>query len=136
MAGRLALHRRKSTMLQMIIYGIIGIGGTICHYIVLLTLVELLNFNAVIASSMGFIAGALVNHELNRKILFRLTIRSHFNTAIRFLLTATLGFFVNIGIIFILVESANIYYLFAQIIATLAVYLITFFINKLWTFQV
>ena len=43
-----------------------GIFGTTAHYLVLLGLVELAGTNAVLASFIGFICGALVNYTLSR----------------------------------------------------------------------
>ena len=45
----------------------IGVGafGTLVHYIILICAIQLFNLNAVLASSLGAIFGALVNYYLN-----------------------------------------------------------------------
>lgn len=129
------MHSINFTIRQIFVYGIIGIGGTICHYLVLLGMVEIFFAGPVFGSSMGFVAGAVANHELNRKILFRDTSRSHLDTATRFLVIAVIGFLINLGIMFLLTHLADLYYLVAQVLATFTVFVITFFANRSWTFQ-
>lgn len=79
--------------------------------------------------------GALVNHELNRVFIFTLTDRSRLNTLFRFLIIAVLGFMLNFCIMILMVNFTEIYYLLCQIAATLVVVILTFTLNKFWTFQ-
>jgi len=58
---------------QIFLYGVVGGIGTLGHYLVLVLLVELAGSGAVIASGLGVILGALVNHELNRMLVFPVT---------------------------------------------------------------
>ena len=130
--GKYFSHR--FTINQIFIYGIIGAVGTACHYLVMISMVEIFIINPIMASCMGFIVGAFVNHELNRKILFKETLKSHLTTAQRFFVIATIGFFINLGIMFLILNILNTQYVLAQFIATVTVFFITFFVNKTWTF--
>ena len=122
-------------MRQFLMYGIVGAGGTVCHYLVLLVLVEFFSLNAVLASSFGFVIGALVNHELNRLFVFPGTRRNRQDTLTRFFLVACLGFLLNFGIMFFMVQGLGVYYVIAQLTATVTVFAMTFAVNKVWTFQ-
>ncbi len=122
-------------MRQFLMYGLVGAGGTVCHYLVLLLLVEIFTVNAVLSSSFGFVVGALVNHELNRLFVFPRTARKRSDTLGRFLAVACFGFLINFAIIFYMIELLGVYYFIAQVTATLTVFVMTFTLNKVWTFQ-
>lgn len=128
-------ERFLRTLRDFVMYGVIGLVGTIFHFLILTGLVELFDVASVTASSAGFIAGAVINHELNRGILFKRTPRSYLASGIRFFSTAVVGFMMNLGIMMLLVSVFAVHYLLAQIFATGIVFLITFVINKRWTFK-
>ncbi len=87
------------------------------------------------SSSAGFVTGAVINHELNRRVLFHRTQRSYSGSAVRFFIVATAGFLVNLSVMYVLTGIFSAYYLVAQVAATGLVFLVTFLVNKLWTFQ-
>lgn len=126
----------KKTVDQLFLYGLLGLCGTACHYSVLIVLVEFFNLGSVAGSSAGFVLGAFVNHSLNRHILFRMTKKNYFQTVTKFLLVASIGFGLNFILMLVFVIVFKLYYLVGQIMSTLIVFVFTFFINKLWTFQV
>lgn len=120
---------------QLFVYGALGLVGTAGHYLVLYLLVELGEISVLISSSAGFVTGAVINHELNRRFLFHRTQRSYSGSAIRFFMVATAGFLVNLTVMFVLTDIFTVHYLIAQVAATGLVFLVTFLVNKLWTFQ-
>lgn len=121
---------------QILIYGALGLVGTAAHYAVLLVCVEVLMLNAVLASSVGFIVGAIVNHSLNRRFLFHRTRRSYSASALLFFVVAVIGFFLNLGIVATTTSFWAWHYLVAQLAATGSVFIVTFLLNKVWTFQI
>ena len=46
-------------------FGLVGAVGTACHYATLISLVELLAVDPVVATSAGFMVGMVVNYALN-----------------------------------------------------------------------
>lgn len=126
-------HNLPDTLGALFVYGAIGLVGTLAHFITLMLLVELFSIPVVLSSSVGFILGALINHELNRIVLFADTTRSRTESGIRFLSTAAIGFCINVALMTALV-LAGAHYILAQLIATGIVFLVTFFINRRWTF--
>ena len=120
---------------QLFAYGALGLVGTAGHYFILFLLVNLAALPVVLSSSCGFVVGAIVNHELNRRFLFHGTQRSYGGSAVRFFIVAGAGFLVNLSVIYVLAAVFSVYYLLAQVVATGLVFLVTFLINKLWTFQ-
>ncbi|MDX1634896.1 MAG: GtrA family protein [Marinobacter sp.] len=127
---------RTDHLFQLVIYGTLGLAGTAAHYSVLLVFVEVLMFTPVIASSVGFVVGAVVNHALNRRYLFNKTRRSYSASALMFLVVASLGFLLNLGVMAFSTNYLAWHYIFAQLVATGTVFIVTFVLNKVWTFQV
>ncbi len=129
----MGLSSMKNTFKQFIIYSIIGIIGTTGHYIVLIILVELFGSNPVIATTFGFVVGAMINYILNYNFTFR-SKKSHSEAAVKFLIVATVGAGVNSLIMYLGTEFLILHYIIAQVIATVLVLLWSFIVNKYWTF--
>jgi len=108
--------------------------GTAVQYTILILLVNHLDINAVLASSIGFLLGALVNYNLSYFWVFKSN-KSHKETSVKFLITASLGFLLNFCIMFSLFEVFKLHYLFSQVVATGSVLVWNFLVNHFWTFN-
>ena len=100
----------------------------------LLTLVEILAVEVVTASVGGFIAGALINYTLNRKLVFR-SQRAHGEALPRFFAVAGVGLVGNGILMSLLTYRLGIHYVIAQIATTAVLLLWHFGANALWTFR-
>ena len=129
------MHFSRDYLSQLAVYGFLGLFGTACHYLTLYLLVELGSLSVLAATSVGFVVGALVNHELNRRYLFHHTERSYRDSATRFFVVAAFGFLVNLLAMYVLTNLLMAHYILSQLFATGVVFLMTFIFNKLWTFQ-
>ena len=58
---------------QFFSFAAVGAVGTLAHYSTLIALVQVLHFNPVVSSGIGFIIGALINYTLNYRLTFRST---------------------------------------------------------------
>ena len=108
--------------------------GALAHYTILIVLVNFFGQGAVSASSVGAVVGALINYWLNYHLVFRSDSR-HTETLPKYLLVSTTGFFVNLLMMYLLVELISLHYFIAQIITTLIVLLTIFVLNNNWTFR-
>ena len=113
-------------------FALVGVAGTLAHYSILYGLVEFYNFNPVVASGWGALAGLVVNYVLNYKLTFN-SQQSHRQTFPKFALIASLGFALNLAMMAMLTQ--HLYYFYAQIVTTGVVLIWNFFANSLWTFQ-
>lgn len=120
---------------ELFVYGFLGLFGTAGHYLTLYLLVEWFAVPVLLATSAGFALGAIINHELNRRFLFRQTRRSYRGSASRFFSVALFGFFVNLFVMYLLFESLRVHYFLAQLSSTATVVLLTFILNRIWTFR-
>ena len=127
------LNKHRGTIGQFMLYAGVGAIGTIGHYTTLIVLVEFWALDPVIASCLGFVVGALINYVLNYKFTFH-SEKRHREALTKFLLVAIAGAGINGAIMYIGVENTQFNYLLVQIVATTAVLLWNYFVNKLWTF--
>lgn len=114
-------------------YAAAGAFATGAHYALLVALVEVLQAQPGPAAAFAAAIGALVGYLLNRRFTF-VGAASHRHALPRFLATAAVGA-VSSGLI---VSGATArwgwHYLAAQALATGAVLLLTFHINRRWAF--
>jgi putative flippase GtrA len=113
----------------------VGVGavGTLAHYLVLISLIELAGVWAPAAATLGFICGAVVNYVLNYRITFK-SQQDHRTTLPRFFTIAATGGLLNWLIVLIAVESLRIHYLLGQAFATGVVVFASYAANSAWTF--
>ena len=111
----------------------VGIAGTIAHYLVLISIVEIFSAQAIVGSSLGFLVGAAVNYVLNYRYTFH-SGKRHLETLPKFYVIAAIGFVINGFIVYLLAHIGGANYLLAQVIATAVVLLWGFAANYLWTF--
>jgi putative flippase GtrA len=126
--------RDSGIVRQFLRFAASGAVGTIIHYGLLVALREGLALDTVLASSVGFGCGAVVNYYLAHRVVFRSTAR-HQNAFPSFTLVALVGLALNSAIMFLLSERIGLHYLLAQLAATGVVLCWNFTVNRLWTFR-
>ena len=119
---------------SLVRYGLVGAVGTGAHYLVLLVLVERWGAPPVLATTLGFMTGAVVNYFLNCRFTFQSTL-PHREALPRFLAVAGVGMLINSGIVALGVDVLRLHYMIPQICATATVVLCTFYLNRVWTFS-
>jgi putative flippase GtrA len=118
---------------QFLRYAGAGAVGTAVHYAILIGLVQLARFDAVLSSTAGALAGALVNYALNHRYTFA-SDRAHRQALPRFALVAMAGIAVNAVVMAAVLAFAGPHYLVAQVIATATVLATGYLANRAWTF--
>ena len=114
-------------------YTAVGAFATAVHYLVLVAWVEGLSGLAYLGSGIGAVVGAQVAYAGNRWFTFahRGAITASWP---RFQLTALLGALLGMGVVALGVRL-GVHYLLAQVVATGLSLLMTFAINRAWTFR-
>ncbi len=118
---------------QFVRYAGAGAIGTAAHYALLVALVQGLQAGAVVASTVGAIAGACINYALNHRFTFA-SEASHRRALPRFAAVAAAGIVLNALVMAGVLALAGPPYLVAQVAATLAVLAAGYFANRAWTF--
>ncbi|EDP65029.1 hypothetical protein BAL199_21774 [alpha proteobacterium BAL199] len=119
---------------QFVGFATVGMVGLVAHYSALTGLVELGGVDPVVASVIGFLAGALVNYVLNRRLVFR-SDRAHRAAGPRFFAVAASGLVLNGLLMTLLVDHLGVFYLVAQVMVTGGLVFWHFLLNKFWTFR-
>ena len=114
-------------------YATVGAVATAAHYLVLVICVELGQWPAYLASGAGAVVGAQVAYLGNRWFTFahRGDVGSSW---LRFQGTALLGGLFGMGIVALCVRLGW-HYVLAQMLATALALLLTYAINRRWTFR-
>lgn len=121
------------TSQQFLIFASIGAIGTVAHYATLILLVQIAHTDPVLATTIGFAVGALINYILNYRITFN-SDKRHREALTKFLSVAVLGAITNGLIMSLGINIFDIHYLVIQLIATCIVLTLNFTANKYWTF--
>ena len=118
---------------QFIKYCTAGGFSTMIHYMVFLLAIKTLLWPAWQATFAGATIGALTAYMLNYHFTFSSKM-AHRRILPKFLITAGLGVIMQTLIVAVLSHHWHLHYMFAQIIATGFGLIMTFIINRIWTF--
>lgn len=123
----------RRTLAQLVRYAAVGGLATVAHWLLLAVLVEQAGWAPWLASGAGAVLGAQVAFITNRRYTF-----DHQGALWpawwRFMATALVGGVVGGMGIVALGVALGAHYLLAQAVATGVGMLLTFAINRLWTF--
>jgi putative flippase GtrA len=118
---------------QFLRYAAAGAVGTALQYALLVALVQFAQAPAVAASTVGAVAGAVVNYALNHRWTFAST-RGHGQALPRFAAVALAGILVNAIVMAATIQLVGAHYLAAQVVATGVVLVAGYLANRAWTF--
>ncbi|VAW63699.1 hypothetical protein MNBD_GAMMA11-1492 [hydrothermal vent metagenome] len=124
---------QRSLIAELSRYGLVGLTGTAVHYLIMAGLLYFSISDVVFATSAGATSGALINYILNYFYTFRSNKR-HGEAIMKFWLIAALGVGINAGIMALNKYISNFSVIPVQLAATATVFVITFWINRRWTF--
>lgn len=134
MQARNIMQTESAWHRQFIGFAGVGIIGTAGHYATLIGLVQLAGLIPLLASTAGFVVGAVINYFLNYKFIFR-SRKRHIEALSKFLVVATAGLALNATAVWFGIDIVNWNYLVAQLAATAIVLVWNFSVNRIWTFS-
>ncbi|MGM8226307.1 GtrA family protein [Cellvibrio sp. ARAG 10.3] len=111
----------------------VGGSATLLQFVLLFLLVEFSHLNEVLASALSFALSAIYNYLMNYYFTFA-SEKSHIETAMKFMLVAALGLAINSST-FALFLSLGLYYLLAQVGATIITLFVNFLLHKIWIYR-
>ncbi len=129
------LARLSSPMLvQFVKFGIVGVSNTLLAFAIYTVLLKGFGVWYLAASAIGFVVGAVNGFLLNR----RWTFSGHVGdalTPVRWAVVQGCGLALNLGLLYLFVDGAGVEKLLGQAFATAIVTVITFLVNRAWTFR-
>jgi putative flippase GtrA len=126
---------RYPLIVQFLKFALVGVSNTLLTLLVYTFLLKVVGMWYLAASAIGFIAGATNGFLLNRRWTFREHVGDAL-TPVRWAVVQTCGLAVNEGMLYVLVNDANLDKVLAQVAATVIVTITTFLANRAWTFRV
>ena len=114
-------------------YGIVGAWNTVLTLVVYTLLVKL-GVEYLAALLIGYLIGAINSYLLNRHWTFRAGHVAHSTAGTRFAIVQGCAIAANEGLLYVFVHHLHIDKIVAQVILTVPVLLVTFFINRAWSF--
>ncbi len=132
-----ALARRLHVpvvMVQFVKFGIVGVSNTLLSFAIYTVLLKGFGVWYIAASAIGFVVGAVNGFLLNRKWTFAGHVGDSL-TPVRWGVVQSCGLGLNLGLLYLAVDAAGIDELVGQAFATVIVTVITFFVNRAWTFR-
>lgn len=91
--------------------------------------------NSTLSLAISFCMGVIVNFLITRYMVFTESKLSAYKQFIRFASVACIGFFANLAVIKILIQSFGMYPPLARIVAALSLFFASFFIHKAFSFS-
>jgi putative flippase GtrA len=119
---------------QFLRFAAVGATGTAVQYAVLWAGVELMGLPAAVASAIGFVFGSVVNYLLNYFLTFASS-KSHAEAATKYYLIVGVSFFINMGVMALLVHRWGWNYWIAQFLATGVGLIWNFAGSRWWAFK-
>jgi putative flippase GtrA len=124
---------RMPLVLQFVKFGIVGVSNTLIAFAVYTLLLKAFGVWYVAASGIGFAVGAVNGFLWNRAWTFRGHVGDAL-TPVRWFVVQTCGLLLDLGLVYLFVDGAGLGELVGQAVTTAIVTVITFFVNRAWTF--
>ena len=116
-------------------FGIVGIFNTLVSLIVYYIFIYI-NFNYIVANTMGFIVGVLNAYVWNSRYVFKNgENRDVIKSLTKVYASYGLTFALNTGLLFFMVNYLNISSYISPIINVFLIFPINFLLNKYWAFK-
>jgi putative flippase GtrA len=128
-------HARVTVVVQFLKFGLVGVSNTLIAYAVYTVLLKLFGVWYIAASGIGFAVGAINGFLLNRRWTFAGHVGDSL-TPVRWGVVQSGGLGLNEVLLYLFVHDAGMDKLVGQIPATAIVTVLTFVVNRAWTFRV
>lgn len=114
-------------------YSLVGCISTFIYFLSVFVFIEGLQMDPVLGSAVAFIIMTIASFFLNVKYTFGSSITQQ--KALRFLTVSTIGFILNLLLIYVIVHIFAFHYLVGELVTVLVIPIVNFLLNNYWTFQ-
>lgn len=125
---------RMPLILQFVKFGIVGVSNTLISFAVYTLLLKVFGVWYVAASGIGFAVGAVNGFLWNRAWTFRGHVGDAL-TPVRWFVVQSCGLLVDLALVYVFVDGVGLDELVGQAMTTAIVTVLTFFVNRAWTFR-
>ncbi|MHA1273261.1 MAG: GtrA family protein [Promethearchaeota archaeon] len=129
-------HLSWNIILQAFRFAVVGGLGTIVNILVLFLFTEIFHIFYIISEIIAFIISSLHNFTLNKIWTFKEVFKEKLMIKYtQFISVSVISLFVNLTVLFMLVEYFGFYYILGELVAICVAFFFNFIGNKLWTFS-
>jgi putative flippase GtrA len=121
-------------LIQFIKFGLVGISNTVITAVVIWLMLKIFGLNDLSANIIGYIAGLTNSFIWNRKWTFRSKSKIK-DTVFKFILIFVISYLLQLGVLFLLLNSLQIDAYWCHLIAMAVYTLVNFVLNKFYTFK-
>lgn len=125
---------RAPLLAQFVKFGLVGVSNTLIALLVYTLLWNVLGVWYVAASAIGFAVGAVNGFLWNRAWTFKGHVGDAL-TPVRWFVVQGCGLLVNSALIYLFVDGAGMGKLVGQALTIVIVMVVTFAVNRSWTFR-
>jgi putative flippase GtrA len=118
---------------RFLLYAVAGVAATATHYAVMIAMVQWASWPEVLATCVGFLAGACVKYPLNYWGVFASRQR-HRVAMTRFAIALAVSFALNAALFAILLRALDVHYMVSQVITTGVVLFVNYLLARYWIF--
>jgi putative flippase GtrA len=123
----------KNLLLKFMRYSVVGCICTLIYFLTVFILVEFYNKEPVNSSAISFVIMTVFSFLLNMKYTFGGDYS--FKKLFRFFIVSFIGFMLNYGIMYSVVELLSLHYSIGELVTILVIPLVNFTLNNYWTFN-
>ena len=134
--SKIIIKKTNNGFIQFVRYGLVSVIALAVDFGGMVLLVELFSMHYLVAATVSFISGLVVNYLLSRAWVF--TERKYESRVKEFIIftgIGIVGLLLNNSIMWLAVERIGIYYIFSKIIATILVFFWNFGLRKMLVFK-
>lgn len=125
----------RSSVTEILRFGIVGLTATAVHFLILTLAVEKLSIPPSPANGMAFLCALFVTYLGQSLWVFSERSRHSAAQMLRFMISLGVGLFTNIGIMALSVHGLGLGYQTGFILGLVLVPALSFPINRLWVFK-
>jgi putative flippase GtrA len=127
-------ERRPGHRRSFLMYIVAGVASVATHYAFMIAAVELLAWRELVATSVGFLVGAVTKYVLNYFLAFA-SEEPHLQAIGRFSVMLLSLFAANAAIFWALHDHYALHYIVAQVLTTGLLVPVGYVINRFWVFR-
>lgn len=122
----------RTLFLKFTRYSLVGFICICFYFAFMFVLVEFFRKEPVFSSVLSFLFMTVLSYILNKRFTFNATFSKR--SLIRYSITSLMGAVLNVFIMYVVIYILLSTYIVGEIIATLIVPVLNFFLNNFWTF--
>ena len=127
-------ERQPGHKRSFVLYVVSGVASVATHYLFTIVAVELFGWRALIATSVGFLVGAITKYFMNYFLAFA-SEEPHGKAVPRFTVMLLTLFAANGAIFWVLHDHSGWHYLVAQVVTTAILVPVGYLANRVWVFR-